>query len=143
MDMFRRTRSDRVQPLSSTVTVSLNTFTPWQWPKNDEMQLQVCRPQMHGRKNPALVKWNLSNKLTYAERFVNSRLRTSGLREQPSQGEWTATSSSLSNQEAEVERGYPLGSSERGTQRSCIWDGKSSVRGVPEVPRDARCGVHS
>ena len=48
MDLFRRTRSDRVQPLSSIVTVSLNTYTPWQWPSNDEMQLQVCRPQMHG-----------------------------------------------------------------------------------------------
>ena len=57
MDLFRRTRSDRVQPLSSTVTVRFNTCTRWQWPSNDEMQLQVCRPQMHGRDNPALIKW--------------------------------------------------------------------------------------
>ena len=75
MDMFRRTRSDRVQPLSSTVVVSLNTFTPWQWPMNDEMQLQVFRPQMHGRENPALVKWNLSNKLTYAEVFRRQQIK--------------------------------------------------------------------
>ena len=60
MDLLRRTRSDRVQPLSSFVEVDLNMFTGWQWLMNDEMELQVCRPQMHGRENPALVKWNLS-----------------------------------------------------------------------------------
>ena len=75
MDMFRRTRSDRVQPLGSTVVVSLNTFTSWQWPMNDEMQLQVCRPQMHGRENPALIKWKLSAKLTYTEAFSQQQAR--------------------------------------------------------------------
>ena len=103
MDLFRRTRSDRVHPLSSTVTVSLNTYTPWQWPSNDEMQLQVCRPQMHGRENPELNgPCPINSRMR--RRFVNNRSRTSRLRGQPSQGEWTATSSNLSNREAEVER---------------------------------------
>ena len=57
MDMLRRTRSDRVLPLSSIVQVSLNMFTSWQWLMNDEMDLQVCRPQMHGCEKPALIKW--------------------------------------------------------------------------------------
>ena len=39
------------------------------------MELQVCRPQMHGRENPALVMWNLSNKLTYAEVFRRQQIR--------------------------------------------------------------------
>ena len=69
MDLLRRTRSDRVQPLSSFVEVDLNMFTGWQWLMNDEMELQVCRPQLHGRENPALIKWRLSNGLTYAEVF--------------------------------------------------------------------------
>ena len=75
MDMLRRTRSDRVQPLSSTVQVSLNMFTSWQWPMNDEIQLQVCRPQMYGCENPALVKWKLSDGLTYAEAFRRQQAR--------------------------------------------------------------------
>ena len=75
MDLFRRTRSDRVHPLSSTVTVSLNTYTPWQWPSNDEMQLHVCRPYVYGRDNPALVRWTLSNKLKYAEAFRQQQIR--------------------------------------------------------------------
>ena len=75
MDLFRKTRSDRVTPLSSLVTVSLNTYTPWQWPSNDEMQLQVCRTNVYSRDNPALVRWNLSNKLTYAEAFRQQQIR--------------------------------------------------------------------
>ena len=75
MDLLRRTKSDRVQPLSSTIEVSLNMFTHWQWPINNEMELQVCRPQMHGRENPALIKWNLSDKLTYAEAFSQQQAR--------------------------------------------------------------------
>ena len=30
---------------------------------------------MHGRENPALVKWNLSNKLTYAEAFRQQQIK--------------------------------------------------------------------
>ena len=75
MDLLRRTRSDRVQPLSSFVEVNLNMFTNWQWLKNNEMELQVCRPQMHGRENPALIKWKLSAKLTYTEAFSQQQAR--------------------------------------------------------------------
>ena len=75
MDVLRRTKSDRVQPLSSTIDVSLNMFTHWQWPINNEMELQVCRPQIHGRENPALIKWKLSNKLTYSEAFSQQQAR--------------------------------------------------------------------
>ena len=41
----RRTKSDRVQPLSSTIEFSLNMFTHWQSLRNNEMELQVCRPR--------------------------------------------------------------------------------------------------
>merc|ERR1711894_545241 len=44
-------------------------------PINDEMQLQVCRPRVYGRDNPALVRWTLSNKLTYAEAFRQQQAR--------------------------------------------------------------------
>ena len=75
MDLLRRTRSDRVHPRSSFVEVDLNIFTGWQWLMNDEMELQVCRPQLHGRENPALIKWRLSNGLTYAEAFRRKQVR--------------------------------------------------------------------
>ena len=39
------------------------------------MQLQVCRPYVYSRDNPALVRWNLSNKLTYAEAFRQQQVR--------------------------------------------------------------------
>ena len=45
------------------------------WVSNDEMQLQVCRPNVYSRDNPALVRWNLSNKLTYAEAFRQQQIR--------------------------------------------------------------------
>ena len=75
MDLLRRTRSDRVQPLTSFVEVDLNMFTHWQWLMNDEMELQVCRPQMHGRENPALIERKLSYLLTYAEAFSQQQSR--------------------------------------------------------------------
>ena len=75
LDLLRRTRLDRVQPLSSIVEVHLNMFTHWQWLINNEMELQVCRPQIHGRENPALIKWKLSDRLTYAEAFRQQQAR--------------------------------------------------------------------
>ena len=48
--------------------------------EKDEMELQVCRPQMHGRENPALIKWRLSDRLTYAEAFLQQQARDNEIR---------------------------------------------------------------